>query len=354
MEPTSFWSNDEVGALVQLVVEGNTYPEISQLLERSPEACRSKARQLKLRHPKSNRPWGSDEARTAASLDWMEFSRLYPTATPAEYQTSRELYRERVDVPDFEVQDYSKLIQVVEGNVAVACCVHCPETDESMWAKLLAIGERDKLPGLIIAGDLVVADMFSNWPQDGVGQSWGHDIELESIRRHMKTALEVFEWIYILPGNHVGNRIVKITNGHIKLANIITMAGLSDAERDRIVTTNLDYMTLLSGGQKFITAHSTNYSIRGGQVPVDYADKYEANVIAGNGHITGIQHTKSGRFWGFELGTMANPNKMAYAQRALTKFPKMQQSFVTVIDGAVKLYGSGKPLTDWEAELSSV
>jgi hypothetical protein len=32
----------------------------------------------------------------------------------------------------------------------------------------------------------------------------------------------------------------------------------------------------------------------------------------------------------------------------------MLQSFVTVRNGAVKVYGSGKPLTDWEAEASTL
>jgi hypothetical protein len=129
------------------------------------------------------------------------------------------------------------------------------------------------------------------------------------------------------------------------------MAGLSDAERDRVVTTDLDYMTLYSGGEKFLVAHSTNYSRRGGQVPVDYAAKEECHVIAGNGHLYGHQITPSGKWHGWDLGTLAGTTSMGYAMRGLTRFPKSQQSFVTVRNGAVKVYGAGKPTTDWEAEL---
>lgn len=348
----SSWSKEEIGLLVEYVVDGVSYPEIALLMNRSPESCRHQARDLGLKHPKSNKPWGSDRAKTAATLDWREFSQLYPKSTPAEYQAARDAYRSRLDVPDLQVTNYTELVYEVQGNVAVAACVHCPETDADMWAKLLAVGERDKLNGLIIAGDLVVADMFSHWPADGLAVGWAWEKELESIRRHLKTALEVFEFLYILPGNHVGNRIVKLSNGHIKLGQILSMTGLSDSEKDRITTTNIDYMSLRSGDEKFLVAHATNYSVRGGQVPVDYAEKYQAHVIAGNGHITGLQHTKSGKYWGIEIGTMADPETMAYAQRGLTKFPKMQQSFATVINGAVKIYGKDKPVTDWLAELS--
>jgi len=350
----SEWSDEEVGRLVQLVVDGkHTYAEIAEMFGRSAESCRHKARDLNLRHPKGTRPWSSDLARNAAALGWTEFSRLYPNASPVQYQEARVTYRDRVDTPDYEGTNYARLVYKVEGDVAIACCVHVPQTDPSMWAKLLAIGDRDKLPGLIIAGDIVTADMFSHWPPDGVTTSWAFNTELESLRRHLKTALEVFEFVYVLPGNHVGHRLIKITGGHIKLPHLLTMAGLSDAERDRVVTTDLDYMTLYSGDEKFLVAHSTNYSVRGGQVPVDYAEKEQAHVIAGNGHITGMQHTRSGKYWGYEIGTLADPETMGYAMRALTKFPKMQQSFVTVRNGAVAMYGAGKPITDWERELGS-
>lgn len=348
------WTDEEVGRLVQLVVDGKyTYAEIAEMFGRSAESCRHKARDLNLRHPKAGRPWSSDQARNAAALSWVEFSRMYPTWTPAQYQDARTAYSEKVTTPDYVSTDYSRLVYKVEGDVAVACCVHVPETDPAMWAKLLAIGERDKLPGLIIAGDIVTADMFSHWPPDGVSKSWTFDTELESLKRYVRTALEVFEFVYVLPGNHVGHRLVRISGGHIRLPHLLNMAGLTDAERDRVITTDLDYMTLYSGDEKFLVAHATNYSVRGGQVPVDYAEKEQAHVIAGNGHITGMQHTKSGQYWGYEIGTLADPTTMGYAQRALTKFPKMQQSFVTVRNGAVRFYGKDKPTTDWEAELGN-
>ena len=349
----SEWSDEEVGRLVQLVVDGkHTYAEIAEMFGRSAESCRHKARDLNLRHPKGTRPWSSDLARNAAALGWTEFSRLYPNASPVQYQEARVAYREKVDAPGFVVPDYSRQIERVEGDVAIAACVHVPETDPVMWARLLAIGERDKLPGLIIAGDAVTADMFSHWPADGVSVSWEFDTELESLRRHLKTALEVFEFVYILPGNHVGNRIVRVSGGHIKLHNLLAMAGLKDAERDRIVTTNLDYLSLDSGDQSFLVGHATNYSSRGGNIAVDYSEKYMTNTIVGNGHLSGMGITKSGAYAGYEIGTMASPSAMGYAMRGLTKFPKMQQSFVTVINGTVKMYGSCKPMTDWEAELS--
>lgn len=347
-----YWTNEEIGSLVQNVSDGKHYYEISLLLDRSPEACRKKVSSLGLRHPKANVPWSGDRARTAATLDWVGFSRLYPSSTPADYQADREAFRTRLSVPDLETTDYSKLVYQVEEDVVIAACVHVPNTDSVMWGKLLAIGERDKIPGLILAGDAVTADMYSKWPSDGVSQTWGWDKELESLKRHLSAALSIFETVYILPGNHMGNRIIRVTNGHIKLAQVLNMAGLSDAERDRIVTTDLDYITLYSGNQEFLVAHSTNYSVRGGQVPVDYAEKYQTHVIAGNGHIFGHQVTKSGKFHGWDLGTLGNINGFGYAMRGLTKYPKMQQSFVTVRNGTVKVYGAGKPTTDWEAELS--
>ena len=345
------WSDDETNKLIQLVVDGVAYGDISTILARSAEACRKKSGKLGLKHPKGSRPWEGEIARAANILSWSDFRNLYQNVESSQYQEMRSSFRKQVALPNLQMTDFTKLVYRVEGDAVVAACVHVPQTDPNFWAKVLAVGDRDKISNLILAGDAVVADMFSHWPADGVSQTWSFETELESLRLHMKQALNVFEFVTVLPGNHVGNRLVRITNGHIKLSQMFTMAGLSDNERSRIQTTDLDYLELGSGDQEFLIAHSTNYSKQGGRVPTLYAEKEMRHVIAGNGHIVGLQSTMSGKYFGFEIGTIANPAFLGYANRALTNFPKMNQSFCTVRNGAVKLYGADKPLTDWEAEI---
>ncbi len=347
------WSEDETNKLVQLVVEGISYGGIADILHRTAESCRHKSRLLELKHPKGTRPWESEVARAAAALDWVSFRNVYSDVTVRQYQDMRGDVRKQTSLPNLSITDFSKLIYRVEGDAVIAACAHFPQVDESMWAKVLSIVERDKIPNLIFAGDIVVGDMFSHWPADGVSQTWAWETELESLRLHLRQALSVAEFVTILPGNHIGNRLVRVTNGHIKLSQIITMSGLGDSDRSRIQTTDLDYVELGSGDQEFLVAHSTNYSKVGGRVPTWYAEKEQKNVIAGNGHILGLQATMSGKHFGFEIGTLANPNHFGYAMRGLTTFPKMSQSFCSVRNGVVKFYAAEKPITDWETELRS-
>lgn len=247
--------------------------------------------------------------------------------------------------------DYVKLVERTEGDAVVVACCHFPEVDETIWTRMLGLAQRDGIGQLIVAGDIVAGDMFSRWLAMGQIPEWSFDAEMENLRRHISQALTIFERIVILPGNHVGNRIKRVTGGHIGLEKMMRMAGLSDAERARIVTTELDYIDHRSGGERFLIAHSSNYSKIDGRVPVWYAEKEECHVIAGNGHRTGHQVSRSGRWHGWDIGTMANPAFMGYANAALTTFPKMLQSFAVVRSGAVRIYGSDKPLTDWQAEL---
>jgi len=289
-------------------------------------------------------PWADAENRAASTLDWSTFRRIYPDRSWNAYHSKRS----RIDVGGLELVDYERLVEEINGDAVICACVHVPQTDQQMWARALAIGDRDKVENLIIAGDIVTADMFSKWNQK---EEWSFDKELESLRLHLVAALGVFQFIYILPGNHVQNRIVRVTNGHVRLKHLIDMAGLLDAERERVFTTDLDFVTLQSGDEKFLVGHASNYSRIDGRVSLNYAEKEEAHVITGNGHRFGQQVSKSGRWFAWDIGTMADPRFMGYAQRALTSFPKMLQSFVAVRDGVVAVYGAGPPITDWSREL---
>ena len=251
-------------------------------------------------------------------------------------------------VAGLSLMDYPATVVSVSGDAAICACVHVPQTDPEMWERYLQVIDRHALPLAIIAGDIVTGDMFSHWD---IKEAYRWEQEIESLRKHLVPLAERVERIVILPGNHIANRIVRISGGHIKLAQVIDMARIPDALRERITTTDLDYLDYSSGPERFYVAHSANYSRDGGKVPVKYAEKYQRHVIAGNGHQIGWQVTPSGEYHGIDLGTMADPKYMGYAQRTLTLFPKMLQSFVTVRDGAVRMYGKGTPLTDWSAEV---
>lgn len=339
------WTDADVEALRRLIGEQRSFADIAKAIGRTPGAVARKSQLLGLRKPTAGRPpWNDEESRAASTLDWTMFRRLYPERSFDAYHSRRH----RIDIPGLELVDYTAQVEDVEGDAVVCACVHVPQTDPIMWNRALAIGERDKIENLIIAGDIVTADMFSHWQTK---EEWSFDKELESLFLHLRAALGVFKFVYITPGNHVTNRIVRISNGHIKLKHLIDMAGLSDPERARIFTTDIDFLALYSGDQRFLIGHASNYSRIDGRVALQYAEKEESHVISGNGHRGGYQISRSGRWHAWELGTMANPAYMGYANRSLTSFPKMLQNFITVRGGAVRIYGSGLPATDWVAEL---
>ncbi len=295
--------------------------------------------------------WSDAETRAAVSLDWPDYHARYPERSHQGYVNKRREYRASLAVPSVTLTDYTRTVARVEGDALVAACVHVPETDLTMWARLLSVGARDKLPRLIVAGDLVTLDMFSKWLALGQIPEWGFDDEMESLHKLLRSALDVFDEIVVTPGNHISRRIVRVTGGHIKLKQLMDMAGLADADRARIATTEQDFLDLRSGGERFLVGHASNYRQRGGQIAREYAEKYESHVIVGNGHITGHQISRSGRWHGYELPTLLDPRVVRYAHESLTLFPQWQQGFATVRDGVVRLYGSGKPMTDWAAEM---
>lgn len=339
------WSDDDLRRLRELVSERREFTDIAKLLGRTPASVAKKSQIEGLRKPASGRAiWTDPMIRAASTLDWPTFHRAHPEVTWDAFYSKRS----RIEVPGLELTDYTNLVEEVEGDALICACVHVPQTDEIMWARALAIGHRDGIENLIVAGDIVTGDMFSKWETK---EDWSFDKELESLRLHLVSALQVFPFIYITPGNHIQNRIVRITNGHIRLKHLIDMAGLLDAERERIFTTDLDYLTLISGEERFLVGHAGNYSRIDGRVALQYAEKMESHTITGNGHRSGYQVSRSARWHAWEIGMLADDRYMAYVQRGLTTFPRMMRSFATVRNGAVRLYGDGLPTTDWLAEL---
>lgn len=279
---------------------------------------------------------------------------VHVTADMARNRSARLAERGRLETlvgppinPAVNLIDYPALVEEVYGDAVIAACVHVPQVDRELWGKMMALGAQEGISNLILAGDMVTADMFSKWDQK---ETWSFDAELATLREYLVDALEHFEFLTILPGNHIRNRIVRITNGHIRLLELVKMCELGP-ERSRVLTTDLDYVRLLSNDQEFLVAHSSEYSRIDGRVPLKYAEKYETHVIAGNGHRTGHQVSASGRYHAWDIGTLADPRYMGYVHRTLTAFPTMLQSFATVRKGAVRIYGAGLPLTNWEAEL---
>jgi len=345
------WPPEDEARLKELLADPQrTYQEIARALNRSFDSIAHKAKAMGLARS-SRIPWSDTEARHAATLSWPQFHERYPSRTWAGWHNKRSRVVDEIRVRDLALTDYTARIERLEGDAVVCSCVHVPETDPVMWQRLLAIGQRDGIRQLVVAGDIVTGDMFSKWVAGGQIPEWEWDKELESLRLHLRQALAVFDVVVILPGNHVTNRISRITNGHVRLHHLIRMAGLADEEWRRIVTTDLDFIKLTSGDQTFLIGHATNYSTIDGRVAAWYAEKEETHVIVGHGHRTGHQVARSGKWHGWEVGTLADPRYMAYVQKALNKFPKMLQTFLTVRNGAVREYGAGLPMTDWGAEL---
>ncbi len=333
-----------------MVARGATIRDIVRATGRTYDSISKQLTELGLTTDGGERkPWDDAESKAAAALDWPTFHARYPERTLTAYQQGRRHFRLQLAVPNLELVDYTRMVERIEGDAVIAACVHVPQTSPEMWARVLAVGERDAIPTLVIAGDVVTGDMFSHWDTK---EKYEFDDELESLRLHLAAALAVFERLVITPGNHISNRIVKVTGGHVRLRHIIAAAGLSDAENERVATTDIDYVDLRSGGERFLVGHASNYSRIDGRVPWDYATTMESHVIVGNGHRMGYQTSKSGRWHAWEIGTLADPRYMGYVQRQLTGFPRMMQGFATVRGGAVRLYGAGLPLTDWGAEVA--
>ncbi len=344
------WTPEAETQLRAMAAQGATLRKMAAALGRSYGATSKRMVQLGLNTGGGeHRLWADEESRAASTLDWPTFHARYPERTFSAFQQGRRVFRQTLAVPNLDLKWYPQLVEKVEGDAVIVGCAHFPLTNPTMWGRAIAVGERFGIKRLILAGDAFTMDAFSAWLKLGQKLDYEFPAELESARKHLVAALRWYDEMVILPGNHIRNRIVRISNGHIRLAQVMDMVGLPGELRERINTTELDYLTLSSGGEEFLVTHFADYRKgNDGEVARLYAAKYRKHIIGANGHRTGWKQTTDvDALYGFEIGTIADPERMGYANETLTAYPRMTMSFASVIDGVVTLYGEGKPLTDW-------
>lgn len=198
---------------------------------------------------------------------------------------------------------------VLQGDFMVVGDVHIDTLNTRMRDAMLAVAEKH-LPTprrLILAGDTFTADAFSLY--DAVVPRALFPKEVRDVGLFFERCLEVFEAIYIMPGNHDW-RVSKRTNAAIVFPMLIRMAS-SDP---RILVSQFSWLKVQCGDVEWRITHGSNYSVNQLVVADTYASKYKANIISFHEH-----HLAKGwdRFKTYVVvngGGLFDPLRIVYSQ----------------------------------------
>lgn len=222
---------------------------------------------------------------------------------------------------------------------------HVPFHSKEMVRRLLQLSTEHypHIRNLVIGGDFFDMGAASFYVHDEA-QPISLEEELQVGGNLLYELMQHWDHIYYLSGNH-DERIKKKLGAAFSSERLIygALAGRY-VSSCQLHISNYDWMT---AGDNWLVGHPSNFSGRGGQVPVDIALIRRTNVIGAHNHRYGIQATACGEFVGIDPGCMTDGSLHWYKERRLNKFNEWVTGFVVVENGFARTFPG--PFTDWNA-----
>lgn len=285
-------------------------------------------------------------------------------STPSTISTSENTEIERVEVlteaeyvelPEIGTQvpeeDFGPLQRFepisIYGDAIVVSDIHIPLWRPDIFNKMLASSRYNDHNQLIINGDLWHMELFSSFMPKQPEAAF--PLEKRTGNIAVKTALNMFERVYLNVGNH-DFRLVKKT-GHVSSYEecmYYMLSDLTDDEWTRFHVTSLDHFhyypeddqgmfsSFPPRGRKYRVCHQDNFSTVPLSVPRALNHRYQCSIITGHSHHLALGFAQDGHNIIIESGGFFDANRTEYVQKT-RKGHVWTPGWVEFVDGTPEL-----------------
>lgn len=247
---------------------------------------------------------------------------------------------------EFPRVDLGKAWVFPAGDYTICGDVHLNTVNEHFLYLMLAVAKKTtKRPRkLIVAGDLVNADAFSDYESDSPEPHFGD--EVYAGRWFFREVLSVFDSVHLLTGNH-DRRIGKKTR---KVFNLATTVQLMTHD-PRVEVSNWGHCVIQNRhGSDWRITHGSQYSINQLTVADQLAQKYRQNIISHHEHHLAVGFDRYGYHLIINNGGLFDKTAQAYTLLDDSKHARTKNGFTVLKDGYPTVYGE-EPFTNWAAVL---
>ncbi len=228
-----------------------------------------------------------------------------------------------------------------DGDFIIVGDVHLSTTKWNFAQLPLEIATRylEKPRRMILAGDMLNADAFSDYPMITPLPSFA--TELKAARVFIDNYLKVFDEIYIFLGNH-DRRVQKATNNAIAPEDLLRLV----SHDERVKISHWGHCVVNSPTGEWRILHGSEYSINQLTVADQLAQKYQQHIIGHHQHHLAVGWSRYKQFVVIDNGGLFDQNSMAYTQLDDNKKPRMANGFTMLKRGHPYVFGQ-PPFTDW-------
>lgn len=230
------------------------------------------------------------------------------------------------------------------ANAVIIGDVQLPSTNYDFFALVMAIGREylKKPRRLVIAGDLVNGDAFSDYDADVPTPAFSQEVEAGQV--FFDEAMRTFDEAYYVLGNH-DRRAGKRTKGALSPKMLLSM--LTHDRRVRI--SHWGHLVIKNpNGYDWRVTHGSEYSVNQLTVSDMMAIKYQQNIILHHEHHLSRGYDRYGRYQIINNGGLFDTGSMGYVVLDDSKKAAMIPGFSLMRNGYVDLLGP-EGFTNWDA-----
>ena len=226
------------------------------------------------------------------------------------------------------------------GDWIIAGDVHANTINREFMMRPLEIAERylERPRRFLLAGDFFNADAFSDY--DNLYPLPSFKTELQAARAFLELYQQVFDEVWIIPGNH-DYRVTKKTGTAIQMEDLIRMV----SHDPRIHVSHWGHAVIKTARGDYRVTHGSDFSVQQLNVADQLALKYDQHIIGWHQHHCAIGLSRWKRHIVIDGGGLFDQSSMAYTQIEDNKKPMMANGFVLLRNGYPYVFND--MWTDW-------
>ena len=226
--------------------------------------------------------------------------------------------------PESPTPRYTDFLKLEYDKVMVIGDMECPDHDSEILDMAVSLAEQLDVRHLILNGDVVSLDCFSEWPAVNK-QSNDFERDLELLTKIIKVFTNTFDTVDYLTGNHE-RRLAKQTKAHNNI-------GMFLKHLYGVQYSNYTYAELVSGDKEILIVHPEDYSRVPCSVPLKLASIHHKNILCGHTHRASFSYDPSGRYWVAEGGHCRDESRTLYKSMKMASFPRWNSGFSLIYNG---------------------
>ena len=220
---------------------------------------------------------------------------------------------------------FDEYLEITSDSAIIIGDAEVPDHDPELFGMAADLAEKYNIKLLIINGDFLHADKFSQFKMRNETKGIPFCEEVELIRFNLNGFLKHFDRIAMLSGNHE-QRLSKMSNGHINLSYFVY-------DINNILFSEYMYLWLNTNNGRYFVCHPQNYS----RIPLSTSREIAAirhsHVVCAHNHHLSMSRDRSGQYWILDGGCCRDISKTQYKQMAANTFPQWVPGFTMILDG---------------------